>query len=159
MSESMVAHRTRRLMNLAAGAAFGGLGLFLVVAARQFEDAGRSTPTFIGYGLVVLSIVLVVVELVRSDWLPVPDAEEGSGRRRLVFVILMLLWILVLPYLGFIVAGSLMFAIIAAAVPRSTPWTGRSLALHAVAGILTTVGFWLVLTKLLIVPLPTSTLF
>ena len=146
-------------MNLASGAAFAGLGLFLIIASQQFEDAGRSTPVFIGCGLMALAVLLIVTEIAKSEFLPIPESDGGSGRRRLVFVVLMAVWILTLPYLGFLFGCSLMFILVAMAVPRSKPWTIRSIALHALSGIITTIGFWFALTYLLSVPLPVPSIF
>lgn len=159
MSEFVDNPTTRRVMNLASGVAFAGLGLFLIVASQQFEDAGRSTPMFIGYGLMALAVLLIVTEIAKSELLPMPESEGGSGRRRLVFVALMAVWILTLPYLGFLFGCSVMFILVAMAVPRSTPWTLRSIAMHALSGIITTIGFWFALTHLLSVPLPVPSIF
>ena len=159
MSEPAENPAARRFMNIASGIAFAGLGLFLVISSQQFEDAGRSTPMFIGYGLMALAVIQIATEMIRSDLLPIPEAEGGSGRRRLLFVVLMAVWIFALPYLGFLLSCSVMFIIVALAVPRATRWTPKNIFGHAIAGILTTLGFWFALTYLLRVPLPAPAIF
>jgi len=159
MPEMQANMTTRRIKNLASGAVFAALGLFIVIASQQFEDAGRSTPTFIGYGLIALSLLLIVTEIVRSDLLPIPESDDGSKKQRFLFVVLMGLWILALPYFGFLLSCSVMFIFIALAVPRVDRWTVKGIVLHALSGVMTSATLWFALTQLLNIPLPEASLF
>ena len=148
-----------RARNILGSLTFGMLGIFMFYASQDFESAGRVTPAFIGCGLMVLSVLLVLVEFCKSDLLPPPTAITGSLVRRSLFIALMVIWVVALPYLGFVVAGCLAFAIISAAVPKNSHKTSASVAINTVAGIVTTIGFWVVLTVFLKVPLPEATFF
>ena len=148
-----------RAKNILGSLTFGMLGSFVFYASQDFESAGRVTPAFIGCGLMVLSVLLVLVEFCKPELLPPPTAITGSLVRRSLFIALMAIWVVALPYLGFLVAGCLAFAIISAAVPKNSNKTSASVALNTVAGVLTTIGFWVVLTAFLKVPLPEATFF
>ena len=148
-----------RAKNLLGSLAFGMLGSFMFYASQDFESAGRVTPAFIGCGLMVLSVLLVLVEFCKPELLPPPTAITGSLVRRGLFIALMAIWVVALPYLGFLVAGCLAFAIISAAGPKNSYKTSADIALYTVAGVLTTIGFWVVLTAFLKVPLPEATFF
>ena len=106
-----------------------------------------------------MSVLLIIVEFSKSELLPPPTAITGSLVRRSLFIALMVIWVVALPYLGFVVAGCLAFAIISAAVPKNSNKTSTNFALNTVAGVLTTIGFWVVLTAFLKVPLPEATFF
>lgn len=148
-----------RAKNILGSLTFGMLGGFMFYASQDFESAGRVTPLFIGCGLMVLSVLLALVEFYKSDLLPPPSAITGSLVRRGLFIALMATWVVALPYLGFVVAGCLAFAVISAAVPKNSNKTSAYVALNTVAGVLTTIGFWVVLTAFLKVPLPEATFF
>lgn len=148
-----------RAKNILGSLTFGMLGSFMFYASQDFESAGRVTPAFIGCGLMVLSVLLVLVEFCKPELLPPQTAITGSLVRRSLFIALMAIWVVALPYLGFLVAGCLAFAIISAAVPINSNKTSAYVALNTVAGVLTIIGFWVVLTALLKVPLPEATFF
>lgn len=148
-----------RAKNILGSLTFGMLGSLMLYASQDFESAGRVTPAFIGCGLMVLSVLLVLVEFCKPEFIPPPTAITGSLVRRSLFIALMAIWVVALPYLGFLVAGCLAFAIISAAVPKNSNKTSAYVALNTVAGVLTTIGFWVVLTAFLKVPLPEATFF
>ena len=143
-----------RLLNLTASLAFILFGIFMIVGSQRFEDAGRATPAFIGCGIIFFAVILLLIELFRAEMIPTPKKIEGSLPRRGVFVGLMALWVMSLPYLGFILASSVAFILISVAVPENTNTKRKPFGLSALAGIATTIGFWLVLTNFLNVPLP-----
>ena len=148
-----------RVLNFTGGLAFVSFGTFMISAAQSFEDAGRVTPMFIGYGIIAPSILLLIVELFKSELIPATNKIEGSLARRGLFVTLMTLWVISLPYLGFVLAGCMAFGLISAAVPSKTDRVLTRFGVKIFAGIITTVGFWLVLTKFLRVPLPEAVIF
>ncbi len=159
MPETPTSAIAPRTTNVIAGLVFAAFGVFLLIASQEFEDSGRSTPMFIGAGIVLLAAILVVSDFLKPAAADHGAADGGSQKRRLIFVVLMAAWVLLLPYLGFLVSGFIMFAIVAAAVPKHSRWTAKGLGLHAAAGVVTTAAFWVVLTQLLNVPLPEPTLF
>jgi putative tricarboxylic transport membrane protein len=148
-----------RLANLAGSAAFAALGLYIIMAAQQFEDAGRTTPVFIGLGMIFLALLLLGIEILFRETIPKIDKIEGSLSRRVAFVCIMLIWILFLPYLGFVVSSILAFALISAVVPRNYKWSFVPFSYHAVAGVAAVFVFWTILTTLLNVPLPSPQIF
>ncbi len=159
MSEKIIAVTSDKVTNMGASLVFSGLGLYLIIASQEFEDAGRSTPIFIGVGLIVLSVLLVLSSRFTKNPSRPAHAAKGSQWRRSLFVLLMGAWILFIPYFGFLVSGAIMFALVAASVPKAKRWSRTGLGLHAVAGAITTFCFWFLLTHLLNTPLPKPILF
>ena len=159
MSEAADNVKESHLSNIIGGLCFAALGIFLLVASQEFEDAGRSTPLFIGIGTVVLAVILVLSQFLKRSGTCHSRPAVGSLRRRLLFVFLTAIWVFLLPYLGFLISGIVMFVLVAVAVPKHSPWTIKGIGLHAAAGAVTTSAFWIVLTHLLSVPLPELSLF
>jgi hypothetical protein len=148
-----------RVLNISGSLVFIALGIYIILAAQTFENLGKVTPVFIGSGIIALSVLLIATELFSRSSIPKIENIEGSFMRRIIFVGLMILWVAFLPYLGFLISGIIAFALISAAVPRNEKWSLPPFCLHAAAGVVTTVGFWLLLTNLLNVPLPEMKIF
>ena len=148
-----------RAKTILGGLSFGSFGTFMIYAAFEFESAGRVTPMFIGWGLLCLSISLMLIELCKSSLIPPPPQITGSLFRRALFIGLMILWVIALPYVGFVLAGCIAFAAISAAVPKNHKAMPYQFLINTLAGVLTTVVFWLVLTSFLKVPLPEGIVF
>lgn len=148
-----------RLLNLTGSMSFIALGMYIILAAQKFEEVGKATPVFIGTGMFFLAILLLAADFFIPNSIPKTKKIEGSLPRRIIFVGLMVVWVFLLPYLGFLISSILAFILISAAVPRKEKWSLSPFYFHAAAGIVTTVGFWLVLTTLLDVPLPEPRIF
>ncbi len=148
-----------RLLNITGSLSFIALGMYIILAAQRFEEIGKVTPVFIGTGIIFLAVLLLVAEFLSPNSLPKIEKIKGSLPRRIVFVGLMVVWVSLLPYLGFLISSILAFILISAAVPRKEKWSLSPFYFHAAAGVVTTVGFWLVLTTLLDVPLPELRIF
>ncbi len=148
-----------RLLNITGSLSFIALGMYIILAAQRFEEIGKVTPVFIGTGIIFLAVLLLVAEFLSPNSLPKIEKIEGSLPRRIIFVGLMVVWVSLLPYLGFLISSILAFILISAAVPRKEKWSLSPFYFHAAAGVVTTVGFWLVLTTLLDVPLPELRIF
>ena len=148
-----------RLLNITGSLSFIALGMYIILAAQRFEEIGKVTPVFIGTGIIFLAILLLAAEFLIPNSIPKTEKIEGSLPRRIIFVGLMVVWVSLLPYLGFLISSILAFILISAAVPRKEKWSLSPFYFHAAAGVVTTVGFWLVLTTLLDVPLPEPRIF
>jgi putative tricarboxylic transport membrane protein len=159
MQQNSLSIRNSRFLNISGSVFFVALGIYIISAAQTFESLGKVTPVFIGSGMIALSILLIATELFSRRSIPKIENIEGSLMRRIVFVGIMFLWIAFLPNLGFLISSIIAFALISAAVPRNDKWSLSRFGLHSAAGVVTTVGFWLLLTHFLNVPLPEPKIF
>ena len=112
-----------RLLNLTGSMSFIALGIYIILAAQKFEELGKVTPVFIGTGVIFLAILLLVAEFLVPNSIPKTDKIEGSLPRRIIFVGLMVVWVSLLQYLGFLISSILAFILISAAVPRKEKWS------------------------------------
>ncbi|MEL6316751.1 MAG: tripartite tricarboxylate transporter TctB family protein [Pseudomonadota bacterium] len=151
--------RGDRAANTIAGLIFAALGAGAVVEAQRFEASGAVTPIFIGVALIALSIALIASAQLAPRLLPAIARPTGSLARRAVGAVILILWVALLPYLGFLATAITAFTALARTVPRDARWTPAALARHAAIGAAISVGFWLVLTMYLGVPLPEARVF
>ncbi|MFY0609915.1 MAG: tripartite tricarboxylate transporter TctB family protein [Hyphomicrobiaceae bacterium] len=142
--------------NTIAGAFFACLGAYVLQEAQNFEDVGATMPIFVGIGLIVLSAILILANYFRSGLIAKVEPSQGSMRQRAILIVLVSVWVLVLPYAGFLLSSIIAFGLIAASVPKAERWTPVSIAGHAIGCISVTMAFWYVLTVFLNVPLPAA---
>lgn len=145
-----------RHTNIVGGIIFALLGAYIFWEAQRFDEYGAVTPMFVGVGLIVLSLALIVSSLTLPKLIPPIERPTGSLKTRGILVILMIVWVTVLPYAGFMLSSIIAFALIAGFVPVQTRWTGRGIVLHAIGAVTVTVLFWFILTTYLNVPLPAA---
>ena len=148
-----------RHTNAVAGVVFALIGAYVIWEAQRFGEHGAVTPVFIGVGLIVLSAALVISSFVFPRLVPATQVPTGALKKRGVLVLLMIVWVAVLPIVGFLASSIVAFGLIASAVPIRHQWTMRGVVLHAVGAVSITFAFWYVLTTYLNVPLPKASLF
>ncbi|MGD9715370.1 MAG: tripartite tricarboxylate transporter TctB family protein [Thermomicrobiales bacterium] len=145
------------------------LGIYILFSSRSFSALGSLFPRIIGVLLLILSLSLVgsllnklrKARAVLSESVhdPASPPKEVMLWRSFASVAIMGLWVGLVPIGGFITTSLLSFLAIAFLVPREAPWTPRSAAGMAVSGLVTVSAIYLLLTKLLLVPLPSGYLF
>ena len=142
---------------LVEGTGLSKVSFFTIIA--ELGKGGKATPVFIGTSMIILAGLLLAAEFLSRNSILKTEKIEGSLPRRIIFVGLMIVWVSFLPYLGFLISSILAFALISAAVPRKEKWSLSPFCFHAAAGVVTTAGFWVVLTTLLNVPSPELKIF
>lgn len=143
-----------RMVNTCAGLIFAALGALVILGSQKFESSGSVTPIFIGASLIILSLILVVTGLVASRTIPMIEAPSGSLLRRGIGVLVIIVWVTLLPHLGFLPTSIPAFIAISFIVPSTEPWTVRKIAWHAVTAVAVAVVFWFALTSHLGIALP-----
>ena len=139
--------------------------VFILLAALSLWDTTTMAdadsyvfPRAIAIAMIVFSIVLIVWNLVR------PSADNGtvvqgaSTPRRVGLVVAMLIGTALMPYVGFAVSGLVAFVAIMW-FAMYDPWTRFRLIVYPLVGVGIVIGFYTIFAKVLLVPLPTGTLF
>lgn len=143
-----------RAINTCAGFVFAALGALVILGAQQFESSGSVTPIFIGISLIVLSLVLIVTGLIAPRTVPKIETPSGSFIRRGVGIVVIIGWVALLPYLGFLLVSIPAFMAISLTVPIAQPWTPRGVIWHTIIATAITTAFWFILTNYLGIALP-----
>lgn len=140
--------------NIFAGVGFLALGAYVLWEATKFEDVGATMPNFVGVGMIILASVLILASILRPQLVSRGELAGGSMLRRAIFVIVVAVWVLALPVVGFLASSIVAFAVLAASVPKAETWNLKQWAGHVLGGAVVTLAFWYVLTRFLNVPLP-----
>ncbi len=147
---------------------FAAFGTVLIVSTGTMTPMGSVFPITISAALVVLSLVLILRNVVLGvraqktatdfEAAAIEGDTAGSMPRRIVFLVTMAAWIALIPVLGFFVASVLAyFAIMAIATHERLPI--KEIAILAVTGFAILSGFYLMMTNVLLIPMPRSLLF
>lgn len=127
------------------------LGGWVMVEAGRFSMLGQVFPRSVALVLLAMAVLLLARVAIGRE--PRPELAPGSHLRRLGLVAAAVLWVFLLPRLGFMVASVIGFAL-AVAVASFEPWTPRRLAAYAFAAVAVVGGFQLLFAWALRVPLP-----
>lgn len=131
------------------------LGAWVWHAARGMSVMASVFPFTIAAVLIASSLGSLVLELARPA---PPEATGGSWPRRLLLIAVLLAWALLLPVLGFAVTSLAAFLLVAL-IGNHDPWTPARAAAVALAALVGIGGAWLLLTRVLQVPMPQALLF
>ena len=149
-----------------AAALFIVLGIFLTVEARSMTAMGSVFPTTISVALIIFSAVLIVRNLVltlRKTGAAVAKSDEtsdvgGSNLRRAIFIAAMIAWIALIPVLGFF-AASIAGYFAAMFVAMHERMSFKQIALMILLGVAILAGFYLLMTEVLLIPMPRGYVF
>lgn len=143
-----------RTGDVVSGAVLSGLGVFIVVEARDWEYLGPDGPgpgffpLWYGIGMIALSLLLVGTSLAQRASVPAGPVDWGEVGRALVAWIGLTLCVGLLKILGFLLAfGSFTFFLVAVMYRRPL---GAALAVSV--GM--SAGFYLLFPVALNVALP-----
>ena len=151
-----------------AGRDVGGMimaAVFILLAAIALWDTTTMAdadsyvfPRAIAIAMIAFSITLIVWNLVRPSAEKGETAEGASTPRRVGLVAAMLIGTALMPYVGFVLSGLVVFAVIAW-FAMYDPWTRFRLIVYPLVGVGIVIGFYTIFAKVLLVPLPTGLLF
>lgn len=142
---------------IVVAAVFIFLGGLAIWDSLDYADADSYVfPRTIAGAMIVFSLALIAWNLARPV-APEP-APPGSTPRRVGLVVAMLAAALSMPYTGFLIAGLGAFAAITA-VAMYDPWTRGRLLLYPLVGTAIVFGFYVLFTRVLLVPLPVGKFF
>ena len=139
--------------------------VFILLAALSLWDTTTMAdadsyvfPRAIAIAMIAFSIALIVWNLVR------PSAENGgavegaSTPRRIGLVAAMLVGTALMPYVGFLLSGLVVFAAIIW-ISMYDPWTRYRKIVYPLVCVGVVLGFYTIFAKVLLVPLPAGLLF
>ena len=115
-------------------------------------------PRAIAIAMIVFSIMMIVWNLLHLATEGREEQQAGSTVRRSLLVTVMLLSCFAMPWLGFLISGILTFGLLMM-VAMYDSWNLRRLIVYPVLTIAIVVGFYMLFSNLLQVPLPIGSLF
>lgn len=137
--------------------------VFIVLAAIVFWDTTSYTDSdsyVFPRAVAAAMACLAVLSIVR--WLVIPTGESldfsGANLRRLGLVAAMLGATLAMPWIGYLASTLLAYGAILV-LAMYDPWTPKRLLVYPLAGAGIVIGFYLLFSKTLQVPLPVGSLF
>ena len=148
--------------------AFAAFGAVLIGSTGTMTPLGSVFPITISSAMIVFSLVLVLRNVVIGlraakaaegpSIEPVDPETTGSMPRRIVFLLAMAAWIALIPVLGFFSASVLAyFVIMVAATHERLPL--RETVVLIVIGLAILAGFYLLMTDVLLIPMPRGLFF
>lgn len=131
------------------------VGALVLYASMDFSTLGAVFPRTVAAVMMVFCVAYAV-----TAWRPAHPpaaAAEGGGSsvRRIGLFLVMLLWAVVLPTVGFLLTSIVAYVLITL-LANYGAWTPRKVLNRAVAGTLILVGFYVLFRNFLYVPLPTG---
>lgn len=147
-----------RTTNICAGLVFATLGAGVVWNAQQFESSGSVTPIFIATTLIILSFGLIATSFLAPHAIPPVEAPTGSLAWWASGAMVIVVWVALLPHLGFLPTSIAAFIAISFTVPTAEAWTIQKCLWHAVTATALATLFWFTLTSYLGVALPEARL-
>lgn len=117
-------------------------------------------PRVVAGSMIGLSILFIVKQFVAPSMGRNDDAglAGGSHIRRACLVVAMVVCALLMPVLGFLISGILVFITIMM-LAMYDKWTAKLKVVFPLVGVAIVGGFYLVFAKLLLVPLPVGAIF
>jgi hypothetical protein len=145
---------------------FIALGIFLILQTDRMSPLGSVFPITVSTAMIVFAILLVLRNVVlgmRAAPAGAPaetpsEAGHESMPRRLLFLLAMIVWIVLIPILGFFVASALAYFAIML-VATHDRMSLRESATLVVIGLAILTGFYLMMTKVLLIPMPRGLFF
>ena len=138
---------------------FACLGIVVLFQSRRMTAMGSVFPVTIAIAMIVFSVLLVARNfIVRGQ--PSGDSGDlgGSNLRRFAFLAIMAAWIGLIPVLGFFITSLVAFFFIAATATYDRI-SLRESAVLLVVGLAVICGFYGLMARILLIPLPRGLLF
>ncbi len=117
-------------------------------------------PRMVAIMMIVFCGLFIVLQLV-APYIGTNDEAGvmgGSNLRRIGLVLAMITAALLMPWLGFLLSGTLSFAAIML-LAMYDEWTPLRRVVFPIVGVVIVVGFYMLFAELLLVPLPVGALF
>lgn len=141
--------------NVVAGAVLLVLSAAFWVQRDYNDRLAGSFPDLVLAVLALIGVALIADGILRGDRTRQP--RELNRRMLAAAAVLVLLWALFINIVGFTISGVIAFVIMSLLVRGGRP-TPRLVVIDVGVGIVVVVGCFLIFTRVLLVPLPVSTL-
>jgi putative tricarboxylic transport membrane protein len=141
--------------------------IMIIVATIALWDTTEMTdsdsymfPRAVAGCMIAFCITFIVVQLFSPSIGINDEARTGGGSvlRRVGLILAMLSSSLLMPWLGFLISGVLIFGLLML-FAMYDQWTPRRRLVFPLIGIVIVLGFYYMFAELLLVPLPVGTLF
>lgn len=152
----------QRLKNIAGSCVFIVVGGVLWFQARDYSALGSVFPRAMAFLMVVIAVLLLLRSVLKS---PPPQAEDGVATNRasdvprgIALVVIMIAWLILMKPLGLLLSSILAFACLVIVSERDNTAPGRIIFIM-LCGVLMIWGVTLVMSDVMMVPVPRATLF
>ncbi len=146
----------------------GGLimsSLFIVIALVALWDTTHmlDSDSYVFPRVIAIAMIILNIILIGRNLLHLTDENEepkagASTFRRVALIVGMLVSCIMMPFLGFMVSGVLTFLFLML-VSMFDQWTAKTRIIYPLVAIVLVIGFYMLFSKLLLVPLPVGSLF
>lgn len=139
------------------------IGFILLGALAWWDTTGMADPDSYVFPrtviilMIAFSLLLILRNLVRGGGRH-HRSTEGSWPRRIGLVAVMIVGALAMPVLGFLPAGAAIFLALLG-LAMYDPWTPYRRIVFPLVGLAIVVGFYVLFSEMLRVPLPVGSLF
>lgn len=139
--------------------------LFIIIAIVSLWDTTTMMdsdsyvfPRAIAIVMILLSLILIISNLIRSKAGKIDEATGVSTVRRVSLVAVMLLSCLLMPWLGFLISGFATFLLLMM-VAMYDEWSLSKKIIYPLTALTIVAAFYTLFSKLLMVPLPVGAFF
>ncbi|MDO5643060.1 MAG: tripartite tricarboxylate transporter permease, partial [Paracoccus sp. (in: a-proteobacteria)] len=148
------APRRPDLPGLTGAALFFALGLAIVFQSRQLSALASAFPLAVGFGMIALSALQMLRSLRGGGGVIGPEGTSDEGTARgLVLALTLLVWALLFPYFGML-STSLIASLILMLTGQFGSLSKQRLLIYLAAIVIMVGAFYLLMTRVLNVPMP-----
>lgn len=136
------------------------IGAFIALwdTTTMLDSDSYVFPRAIAFALILFSLILIVWNLLRPvKGIKKVDGNASSGRR-IALIAVMLISCMLMPWLGFLLSGIATFLLLML-IAMYDEWTSARKFLYPLIAVSVVAGFYILFSKLLLVPLPVGILF
>lgn len=135
------------------------LGVMMIFGTKEISPLGSVFPKTVAISMIVLSVLLIALVLLKRSFITTQEVEgKGGNMHRFLLTIVMLLWVFLLPVIGFFVTSLLSYFAIMYIADYDRP-SIRTWLLWALIGIIVVGSFWLMLSNVLLLRMPAGIFF
>ena len=140
--------------------------LFILIAVVALWDTTHMLdsdsyvfPRVIAIAMIVLNLLLLGRKLLKftDDKKEMQKTGDSTGRR-IALIVGMLVSCVMMPFLGFLISGVITFMFLML-VAMYDEWNAKTRIIYPLVALSLVVGFYMLFTKLLLVPLPVGLMF
>lgn len=160
MSTNQITGKTRDVGGLVMSSLFILIALVALWDTTHMMDSDSYVfPRAIAIAMIVLNLLLIGRNLLNltDDKKVVPKAG-ASTTRRIALIAGMLISCGTMPYLGFMISGIITFVFLMV-VSMYDEWSAKTKVIYPGVALALVVGFYMLFSKVLLVPLPVGLLF
>tara|TARA_R100000655_G_scaffold76286_1_gene115341 strand:- start:933 stop:1394 length:462 start_codon:yes stop_codon:yes gene_type:complete len=150
----------QRLKNITGSCVFTLVGILLWIQTKDYSALGSVFPRTMAFFMVVTAVLLLVRSVMES---PAPQAEATTDKaadilRGIALIAIMIAWLILIDPLGLLLASILAFACLVIVSERDNSSPVRMIFIM-LCGVLMIWGFTLVMSEVMMIPIPRATLF